>query len=45
VTEACRALEAMEDIHAPASYRQQLAVVMSRRALDAALASIAPAGH
>jgi carbon-monoxide dehydrogenase medium subunit len=44
-TEACRALEAMEDIHAPASYRQQLAVVMSRRALDAALASIAPAGH
>lgn len=44
-TEACRALDAMEDIHAPASYRQQLAVVMSRRALDAALASIAPAGH
>jgi carbon-monoxide dehydrogenase medium subunit len=44
-TEACRAVEAMEDIHAPASYRQQLAVVMSRRALDAALASIAPAGH
>ncbi|MCA3073438.1 MAG: FAD binding domain-containing protein [bacterium] len=44
-TEACRALEAMEDIHAPASYRQQLAVVMSRRALDAALASIAQGGR
>jgi carbon-monoxide dehydrogenase medium subunit len=44
VTEACRSIEAMEDVHAPASYRQQLAVVMSRRALEAALASIgAPA--
>ncbi|MCE2948266.1 MAG: FAD binding domain-containing protein [bacterium] len=39
-TEACRSIEAMEDVHAPASYRQQLAVVMSRRALEAALASI-----
>ncbi|MBC7781213.1 MAG: xanthine dehydrogenase family protein subunit M [Proteobacteria bacterium] len=35
-TEACRTLEAMEDVHAPASYRQQLAVVLARRALDAA---------
>lgn len=42
-TEACRSIEAMEDVHAPASYRQQLAVVMSRRALDAALASTAQA--
>lgn len=41
VTEACRAIEAMEDVHAPAPYRQQLAVVMSRRALEAALARIA----
>jgi len=39
-TEACRSLDAMEDIHAPASYRQQLAVVMARRALDAALARV-----
>jgi carbon-monoxide dehydrogenase medium subunit len=36
VTEICRTVDAMEDIHAPASYRQQLAVVMARRALDAA---------
>jgi carbon-monoxide dehydrogenase medium subunit len=38
-TEHCRSLDAMEDIHAPASYRQQLAVVMARRALEAALAT------
>jgi len=37
--EACRSIDAMEDVHAPASYRQQLAVVMARRALDAALAT------
>jgi len=42
VAEACRGPDAMEDVHAPASYRQQLAVVMARRALDAALASLAP---
>jgi carbon-monoxide dehydrogenase medium subunit len=34
--ESCRNYEAIEDVHAPASYRQQLAVVMSRRALEAA---------
>jgi carbon-monoxide dehydrogenase medium subunit len=34
--ESCRKYEAIEDVHAPASYRQQLAVVMSRRALEAA---------
>jgi carbon-monoxide dehydrogenase medium subunit len=33
ICEALRKLEAMEDIHAPASYRQQLAAVLSRRAL------------
>jgi carbon-monoxide dehydrogenase medium subunit len=44
VAEACRSIEAMEDVHAPASYRQQLAVVMARRALDAALASMAAPG-
>jgi carbon-monoxide dehydrogenase medium subunit len=31
--EPLRQLEAMDDIHAPASYRQQLATVLSRRAL------------
>jgi carbon-monoxide dehydrogenase medium subunit len=35
--EACRKYEAIEDIHAPASYRQHLATVMSRRALEQAL--------
>ena len=34
--EACRKLDAMEDVHAPSSYRQHLAAVLSRRALEAA---------
>ncbi len=34
--EECRKLDAIEDVHAPASYRQHLATVMSRRALVAA---------
>ena len=34
--EMCRAVDAIDDIHAPASYRQHLAVVLSRRALEAA---------
>jgi aerobic carbon-monoxide dehydrogenase medium subunit len=33
VCESLRTLEALDDIHAPASYRQQLATVLSRRAL------------
>ncbi len=33
ICESLRALEAVSDIHAPASYRQQLATVLSRRAL------------
>jgi aerobic carbon-monoxide dehydrogenase medium subunit len=33
ICETLRALEAVDDIHAPASYRQQLATVLSRRAL------------
>jgi len=33
LAEQCRAIEAMGDVHAPASYRQQLATVLARRAL------------
>ncbi len=44
VCESCRKIEAIEDIHAPASYRQHLAAVLSRRALEkaAGLAENAP---
>ena len=34
--ETARAMDAMEDIHAPSSYRQHLAAVLSRRALEKA---------
>ena len=34
--ENCRKIDAIEDIHAPASYRQHLAAVLSRRALERA---------
>jgi carbon-monoxide dehydrogenase medium subunit len=34
--EECRKVNAIDDVHAPASYRQHLATVMSRRALVAA---------
>jgi carbon-monoxide dehydrogenase medium subunit len=34
--ESCRTIEAMEDIHASAGYRQHLAAVLSRRALEQA---------
>jgi carbon-monoxide dehydrogenase medium subunit len=33
LAESCRAIEAIGDVHAPASYRQQLATVLARRAL------------
>ena len=36
VCESCRQLDAMGDVHAPASYRQHLAAVLSRRALEKA---------
>ncbi len=36
--ESCRKFDALEDVHAPASYRQHLATVMSRRALEKAYA-------
>jgi carbon-monoxide dehydrogenase medium subunit len=38
--ESCRAIEAIEDIHAPASYRRHLAAVLSRRALEKAVTRI-----
>ena len=38
--ESCRKFEALDDVHAPASYRQHLATVMSRRALEAAQSRI-----
>jgi carbon-monoxide dehydrogenase medium subunit len=36
--ESCRGFDALDDVHAPASYRQHLATVMSRRALERAYA-------
>jgi carbon-monoxide dehydrogenase medium subunit len=42
--EAARKIEAMDDIHAPASYRQHLAAVLSRRALEKAQARL-PGGE
>lgn len=41
LAEGCRAIEALEDIHAPASYRQHLAAVLTRRALEKASARLA----
>lgn len=38
--ESCRKLDAVEDVHAPASYRQHLAAVLSRRALEQAHARV-----
>ena len=35
-SESCRKLDAVGDVHAPAAYRQQLAVVLARRALETA---------
>src|SRR5262249_13587257 len=42
--ESCRKFEALEDVHAPASYRQHLAAVLSRRALEKAQARLAERG-
>ena len=39
--ESCRKFDALEDVHAPASYRQHLAAVLSRRALEKAHARLA----
>jgi carbon-monoxide dehydrogenase medium subunit len=40
ICESCRKFEAVDDVHAPANYRQQLATVMSRRALEQARARL-----
>jgi carbon-monoxide dehydrogenase medium subunit len=40
-SEQCRKLEATGDVHAPAAYRQQLAGVLARRALEQAHARVA----
>ena len=40
ICETCRKFEAVDDVHAPANYRQQLATVMSRRALEQARARL-----
>jgi carbon-monoxide dehydrogenase medium subunit len=45
ICESLRKLDAIEDIHAPASYRQQLATVLSRRALMKAHERIAAGGR
>jgi carbon-monoxide dehydrogenase medium subunit len=34
--ESCRSIEALEDVHASGEYRQHLAAVLSRRALERA---------
>jgi carbon-monoxide dehydrogenase medium subunit len=39
--ETCRRMDAVGDVHAPASYRQHLAVVLARRALEKAHARVA----
>jgi carbon-monoxide dehydrogenase medium subunit len=38
--ETCRKFEAIDDVHAPASYRQHLAAILSRRALEQARARL-----
>ena len=43
ICESCRVFEATDDVHAPAAYRQHLAVVLSRRALEQARARL-PSG-
>ncbi len=40
VCESCRKFDAIDDVHAPASYRQHLATVLSRRALEQASARL-----
>jgi carbon-monoxide dehydrogenase medium subunit len=42
ICESCRKVDAIDDIHASASYRQHLAAVLARRALEQARERIAP---
>jgi aerobic carbon-monoxide dehydrogenase medium subunit len=42
--ESCRTIEAMSDVHAPSDYRQHLAAVLSRRALEKAHQRVQRAG-
>jgi len=42
ICDGCRGLDALDDVHATASYRQHLATVMSRRAIVKALARATP---
>jgi len=43
--ESCRAIEAVDDIHASAGYRQHLAAVLARRALTKAASRLGAAGR
>jgi aerobic carbon-monoxide dehydrogenase medium subunit len=43
ICESCRKLEAIDDVHAPATYRQHLAAVLSQRALEKAHARLVEA--
>jgi len=45
ICESCRKFDAVDDVHAPANYRQQLATVMSRRALEQARARLPSMAH
>ena len=38
--ESCRKLDAIDDVHSPAAYRQHLATVLARRALEQARARL-----
>ena len=43
--ESCRGFDALDDVHATASHRQHLATVMSRRAIEKAVARARAAGQ
>jgi carbon-monoxide dehydrogenase medium subunit len=43
--ESCRKLEAIDDVHASSAYRQHLATVMARRALEQACARLPSRAH
>jgi carbon-monoxide dehydrogenase medium subunit len=45
ICESCRTIDATEDVHASIAYRQHLAAVLSRRALEKALGRIGGSGQ